>query len=425
MNMENYVTSVKDLVIESLSSFTLIKTSADNRGEANACLKMGLIHLLGINTPVNFRKAIDYFNKQALADNQEVIPLLAFTLECEGNFSQAFQYYAKSVGNEQNTYIEKVIQGRNELKEYIKKLDLPLTLNQEITSILNAYSKGKASKVGASVKIAAICNDEQSCIEAARSLFIAKDYISAIQWLKKGNISKDNTLYNDINDAFIKSRDKIISSKELHVIDIDGTSLLSKEDPTPFLNNIRETCEAASKKCSMEWKEKTKKRIDTIIKIQKETEQNMYLASLAEEEAKKKAKRKKYILIGIAFWLLCGLFTVLIPSSNNNSDTDESNNNEYVLTGNKKFHGNVDKYPITMELQIEGEKVKGSLYYDKYGPENILILSGSLNKNEIELNESEKNGKPTGHFRGNYSNGVFQGEYTTSNGKSMSFAVSE
>ena len=84
-----------------------------------------------------------------------------------------------------------------------------------------------------------------------------------------------------------------------------------------------------------------------------------------------------------------------------------------------------NKYPITMELQIDGEKVNGSLYYDKYGPDNILVLSGGLNKNEIELNEFEKNGKPTGHFRGKYSNGVFQGEYTTSKGKTMSFAVSE
>ena len=147
------------------------------------------------------------------------------------------------------------------------------------------------------------------------------------------------------------------------------------------------------------------------------------LASLAEKAGAKEKKQRMYLVAAVCVFLV--ILVLLLPSSNNNSDTDESNNNEYVLSGSKKFHGDVDKYPITMELQIDGEEVNGSLYYDKYGPENILILSGGLKKSEIELDEFEKNGKPTGHFRGKYSNGVFQGEYTTIKGKTMSFAVSE
>ena len=48
-NMNKYITSVKDLVLETLSNFSIIKTSAD-KGDASSCFKMGMIHLLGINT---------------------------------------------------------------------------------------------------------------------------------------------------------------------------------------------------------------------------------------------------------------------------------------------------------------------------------------------------------------------------------------
>ena len=52
--MSKHITSVKDLVFESLSNFSIIKTYAD-KGNDGTCFKMGMIHLLGINMTVDFK----------------------------------------------------------------------------------------------------------------------------------------------------------------------------------------------------------------------------------------------------------------------------------------------------------------------------------------------------------------------------------
>ena len=296
--MEKYVTSINDFVLEVLSNFSIIKTSAD-RGDAESCYKMGLIQLLGINTNVDFKKASHYLGNQSLENNQEANRLLGFIAECEGDFSSAFQNYAKTENSEKESYFDKVIKGRNRIQNYLKKLDLPITLNNEISAILNDYSKGKASKVGASIKIAAICNDESSCLEVANALFDSNDYISAIQWLQKGKISQDNPLYVAINEKFAKSKDILLHSKEMQIIDLDSNSLLSTEDPTPFLNKVKKTCEEASMKSSVEWKEKNKKRIETIVRIHKEKEEKERLEAEADEEDRKK-KRKRIIIYSVA-----------------------------------------------------------------------------------------------------------------------------
>jgi hypothetical protein len=419
--MGKYISSIKDLVILVMTNGSQVIYKA-NSGEPESCFQVGMMHLLGINTPVDFKKASHYLSNQSLVGNQDATLLLAFIAECEGDYSKAFRQYANTISSETDAYIDKVIKGRNNLQDFLKKQNLPISLNKEISSILSNYGKGKSSRTGACTKIAAICNDEPTCIEVAKCLFDAKDYISAIDWLKRGNVEPNDSMFITINKKLKESTLGLLNSKDLQVINLENISLLSKEDPTPFFKKVKDTCHEASMKCREEWKDKNKSFIDKLIKEQKNQE---YLASLAAEEEAKRKKRTRNLLIGFVIVIILGILTMAMPSSNKNSDTDNSNNNEYVLSGNKKFHGDVDKYPITMELQIDGEKVNGSLYYDKYGPDNILVLSGGLNKNEIELNESEKNGKPTGHFRGKYSNGVFQGEYTTSKGKTMSFAVSE
>ena len=302
--MEKYITSVKDFVLESLSQFSLIKTSAD-RGDAESCFKMGLIQLLGINTNIDFKKASEYFSNKSLTNNQDANRLLGFIAECEGNISSAFQYYSKTINSEKDSYFDKVIKGRKILQDDLKKLDLPIALNKEISAILSDYSKGKASKVGASVKIAAICNDEPSCLEAANALFASKDYISAVQWLQKGKISQENSLFASINEIIAKSKKSILQSKDLQIIDLDGNSLLSNEDPTPFLNTIKKTCEAASMKSSIEWKEKNKKRVDTIVKNQKTKEKKEWEAVQAEMRQEKKKKRIiKHSIICIILFIL-------------------------------------------------------------------------------------------------------------------------
>lgn len=419
--MEKEISSIKDLVIQALTNDSQIVYKA-NVGDPVGCFQMGMIHFLGINTPVNFKKASQFFSNQALADNQKAILLNGFIAECEGDFSSAFKNYAKAENSEKESYLETVIKGRNHLKKLFEKLDLPF--NKEITSILNDYSKGKTSRTGASIKIAALCEDEQTCLEAAKNLFDSKSYIPAIQWLQKGGVSTTHPMYAAINEMFEKSKGDLLTSRVMEVVDLKNDSLLSNEDPTPFFNKVKKSCDDASKKSFKDWKGKVESKISAIIEKYREEEHQAYLEALAEEEARKKKRKKliKYgaIAIGIILFLILGA-----TESNKKENVDKSVNEEYTITGNKKLHGTVDVYPITMELQINEEKVNGSLYYDKYGPSNILILSGVVNQNELELNESERNGKPTGRFVGKYSNGIFQGEYIKVNGKSMPFEVSE
>lgn len=309
--MGKYISSIKDLVILVMTNDSQVIYKA-NSGEPESCFQVGMMHLLGINTPVDFKKASHYLNNQSLVVNQDATLLLAFISECEGDFSKAFRQYAKTVSGETDTYIEKVIKGRNNLQDLLKNLDLPISFNKEISSILKDYGKGKSSRTGASIKIAAICNDKQTCIEAAKCLFDAKDYTSAIDWLKRGNVGLDNSMYKTINEELRKTTLDLLNSKDLQVINLESNSLLLKEDPTPFLNKVKETCNEASMKCSKEWKDKTKSSIDKIIEDKKSQD---YLAALAEEEEAKRRKSGRYILIGIAVLVLLGILVSLLPSS--------------------------------------------------------------------------------------------------------------
>ena len=180
--MEKYVTSIKDLVIQALTSNSKIQYKANNDDPAG-CFQMGMIHLLGINTAIDFKKAIQYLGNQSLSDNQDANRLLGFIAECEGRFSQAFQYYAKTENSEKDSYLEKVIKGRSHIQDYLKKLDLPATLNKEVSSILSDYAKGKASRTGACVKVAAICEDEPSCLDAAKALYEKEMLARKIQFV--------------------------------------------------------------------------------------------------------------------------------------------------------------------------------------------------------------------------------------------------
>lgn len=303
--MEKYITSIKDLVIQSLTNGSEIKRKAES-GDALSCFQMGMIYLLGINTAVDFKKAVKYFGNQSLADNQDVNCLLGLIAEFEGNFSQAFRHYERTESSEIDSYLDKVIKGRNRLQEYLKKLDMPITLNKDISAILGAYTKGKASKTGASIKIAAICNDEQSCLEAAKCLYDSNDYISAVQWLQKGNIEIDNPLYAAINKSFELSRDTLLHSNEMKVIDIDGNALLSSDDPTPYLNEVKKTCEDASVNSAIEWKDENKKNIGKLIRIQKEKEKKERLEARAEEEARIRKKKRivKHSVICILLFIV-------------------------------------------------------------------------------------------------------------------------
>ena len=96
--MDNNVTNIKDLVIQALTNGSEIKVKAES-GDALSCFQMGMIHLLGINTPIDFKKASQYLGSQSLSDDPDANRLLGFIAECEGNYSLAFKNYVKASGS--------------------------------------------------------------------------------------------------------------------------------------------------------------------------------------------------------------------------------------------------------------------------------------------------------------------------------------
>lgn len=95
------------------------------------------------------------------------------------------------------------------------------------------------------------------------------------------------------------------------------------------------------------------------------------------------------------------------------------------LDGTYSLEGRVDKYPIVMNIEIEGEKVKGTYFYKKNGPSAQLSLSGTNEDGNLDLNETDKNGTPTGHFKGKIENGIFKGFFVDNKSNKMPFVVSE
>ena len=173
--MAKNISSIRDLVIQAMTNDSKIEAEAKNNG-VDACFQMGMIHLLGISSPTDFKKAASYFANQSLAGNPEVNRLLGFIAECEGDYSEAFKCYAKAkdtTGKDKNLPLyNKVFEERNHLREFFKENSLPSTvLNKDVSAILNEYVKGGTSRFDASIKIATICNDEPSCLEVAQVLY--------------------------------------------------------------------------------------------------------------------------------------------------------------------------------------------------------------------------------------------------------------
>ena len=96
--MAKYITNLEDLV----GQIVLYGTGIENRtiyNDPSSCFIMGMKYLLGIDTPVDFKKASQYFENQSLKDEPEVIRLLGFMEEMNINYSKAFSLYAKAAEN--------------------------------------------------------------------------------------------------------------------------------------------------------------------------------------------------------------------------------------------------------------------------------------------------------------------------------------
>ena len=296
LDMEKYITSIKDLVIQVMSNGAEIKDKAE-KGDALSCFQMGMIHLLGINTSIDFKKASKFLSNQSLSDDPDANRLLGFIAECEGNYSLAFKNYAKASGstgsNAKKPYNNKVFSERNNLQAYFKKLELPSTvLNKEITTVINDYIKGGDTIVDASIKLAMICDDEESCLDVAQALFDTGDYYSAMRWLQDGNISDSNSLYISVKKKISDTKNALNLPNILEVIEIEGNSFLANFDITPSYAGIKHVCDDVAVACKKEWHDTISKKIASI-KKKVEDEEAARIKKEKEEEAARLKKQKE------------------------------------------------------------------------------------------------------------------------------------
>lgn len=342
--MEKYVTSIKEYVIQALTNGKEIKKKA-KENDPISCLQMGMIHLLGINTQIDFKEASTFFTNLSLADNPDAYRLLGLIAECEGNYSLAFDYYAKANSeSDQASFFNKVYKEREELREFLIKNKMPQrVLNNVITTVLEEYNK-KKSKLSASIKLAVICEDKQSYMEVAQNFCDEGDYSSAIYWLKKADADSNSSLYTIILNKIQEYSISLKESKEIELVEIEGNSLLLDSDVlTTFVAAINALKEIPSL-CRDLWRKGVAKKVKLIKdkwekeeKSKKEREKAEYNALLKqqeEEEAIRKKKRKRNIIISIAaIWLFLSLL-VAISSSNGDGNSKEAANKEVVAADN-------------------------------------------------------------------------------------------
>lgn len=292
--MEKYVTNIKDLVVQALTNGSEIKAKAES-DDALSCFQMGMIYLLGIDTKIDFKKASNFFQNQSLSEDPDANRILGFIAECEGNYSQAFKNYANA-SKANIPYLNKVYKERVNLNGFFKKIDLSGSAqNKIITNVLNEYIKGGDSKVDASIRIAMICEDEDSCLNAAQALYDNGDYSSAMDWLLRGKVSQSNSLYLDVEKKLSNARTLIKESKLIEVIEIEGDSLLAVTTMRTPHDDIRTRCEVASADSVNILYEKTSQIINeekARIKKQKDEEAARLKKKQKDEEAARLRKQQ-------------------------------------------------------------------------------------------------------------------------------------
>ena len=264
--MEKYITSVKDLVYNYL-------TNRIGDEDDVSFFQLGMVHLLGIGTPVDFKRASQFFGNSSLKDNSDANRMLGFTAECEGDFSSAFKYYALSAESTKKTkdcsQLQKVIQGRDELQKMFSKFDLPMTFNGVLSNVLGELNKGNAKTKLNSRIISALVSEEQLiCKEVSNELLEAGDLYSAKILLMKGNIDKNDELYQEINKRVSQYQVEKKNSKGA-VVELEDSSILPDYDKSLSIADIKKKCLEEVKSCSNQWKSSCKTIIDKAMKSQK------------------------------------------------------------------------------------------------------------------------------------------------------------
>ncbi len=311
--MEEYVKNISDLVISAMTIGDTIERKAEG-GNPEACYQMGMIHLLGIEKPVSFRMAIAFFSKKSLSSYSYALRLLGFLKECDGNYSSAFQNYAKAYdldnADSAETYINKVITERNILHDYLNKMCLPKSvMNEEISKILDGYKKDKVQKVKSCSLIANLCNDEPTCLEAAEIALESGNFVTAKIWLDKGNVDSSNSLFEEIEKKLAESKKTITQETAFKVIDLNGNSLVPEIDPNNTFEVLKKTCDKIASDSLKRWEEKVNPTIEPIINKRKQEEHEELLIEQSEEE--KRAKNKKLIIKHSIICIVLFVFGIL------------------------------------------------------------------------------------------------------------------
>lgn len=95
------------------------------------------------------------------------------------------------------------------------------------------------------------------------------------------------------------------------------------------------------------------------------------------------------------------------------------NGNTYYLKGQIN-----NKYPITMQLSMQGDKIYGKYYYDKNGSDSCLHLYGGVSDSgDVVLLEFNNKGEQTGDFKGRFTSDSFYGTFVNYKGIEMPFEL--
>ena len=96
-----------------------------------------------------------------------------------------------------------------------------------------------------------------------------------------------------------------------------------------------------------------------------------------------------------------------------------------VLRSSYVMYGFADKYPITMQLRLQGHQVAGSYFYNEQGAAHSLPLAGTLRGEALTLSAPAGASAAAGRFEGRFEDGIYKGTFTDPQGRKMEFGVVE
>lgn len=316
--------------IKSAEQKLVNSTAITDKADSKVCFQMGMVYLLGIKTPIDLKKAADYFKSQSLAQDTDAKRLLGFIAEMQGNYSQAFEYYASVTPDKKKTqieYLSSVKAERINLVKFLGNLKLPDILNNNITAALNDYLKEDSDSIEASVKMSMICKDERSYLDVAQKLYNKGEKLTAMGWLLENNISANTSFFSKLEKDITEFSKSLVDIKSLESIELQGSNLLTNGQFSQTVENVRMSLvenafDQEASKCYIAWEKSVQKIVNAIIRkldideeLKRENEKRKReeeLRKLEEEEllAKKKIKIKIIYLVIFVLFLLVGDHTI-------------------------------------------------------------------------------------------------------------------